>query len=122
MLNVPVQESFDVRYNVTVKQSFHYLLEAVPKEIPLDFLKEQLRQVPGVLGFHDLHINALTTDVVLSTVHLACDSPDNYARIAQQVCLICLCLALACLPLPASLLPASAFALLLPALTLDSSY
>ena len=68
-----------------VRQSFPILLEAVPPGLPVEELKRELAGVQGVLGFHELHISSLTSDVVLSSVHLSCDSAENYASIATRV-------------------------------------
>lgn len=68
-----------------VRQSFPILLESVPNGLPVEELKRELAGVPGVLGFHELHISSLTADVVLSSVHLSCDSAENYASIATHV-------------------------------------
>jgi cobalt-zinc-cadmium efflux system protein len=53
-----------------LKDSVNLALQAVPGHISRDSVEQFLRQQPGVVGFHDLHIWAMSTTQVALTVHL----------------------------------------------------
>lgn len=52
------------------KDSFRLMIDAVPKEISLEAVKERLEKIPGVKQVHDLHIWALSTRENALSVHL----------------------------------------------------
>ncbi len=52
------------------KDSFRLMIDAVPREISLEAVKQHLEQIPGVKQVHDLHIWALSTRENALSVHL----------------------------------------------------
>jgi cobalt-zinc-cadmium efflux system protein len=63
---------------IRLKSSLNILLEGVPEEIDVAKLGETLLAVPGVLGFHDLHVWAISSGKVSLTVHVV-HAPDTLA-------------------------------------------
>lgn len=53
-----------------LKDSFQLSMDAVPKFIPLEKVKDFLCSVEGVQGVHDLHIWAMSTTEIALTAHL----------------------------------------------------
>jgi cobalt-zinc-cadmium efflux system protein len=53
-----------------LKESMNILLEGVPEEVELEKLGDALLAVPGVLGFHDLHVWAISSGKISLTVHV----------------------------------------------------
>ncbi|MCX7766001.1 MAG: cation diffusion facilitator family transporter [Candidatus Sumerlaeia bacterium] len=56
-----------------VLDASNILLEAVPKQIDLQLVKEQIEQVKGVNAVHDLHIWTITSGVYALSCHLLLD-------------------------------------------------
>jgi len=53
-----------------LKEALDLSLDAVPRHIELDAVREYLLGLPGVCGVHDLHVWALSTTDVAMTAHL----------------------------------------------------
>ncbi len=53
-----------------VRETLDVLMEGVPKGISLDEVEEALKELPGVLDAHDLHIWSLTSGRNIATTHL----------------------------------------------------
>ncbi|MBR2123645.1 MAG: cation transporter [Acetobacter sp.] len=53
-----------------LKESFHMTLDAVPQKINAHGLKTYLREIPGIIDFHALHIWPISTTETALTVHL----------------------------------------------------
>jgi cobalt-zinc-cadmium efflux system protein len=51
------------------------LMESTPAGVDLDVLREAMRQVPGVLDVHDLHVWALSDGFLLLSAHVS--APDQ---------------------------------------------
>ena len=58
-----------------LKESVHLALDGVPKEIDSSKVSDYFRAIPGITGFHDLHIWALSSTEAALTVHLV--KPDG---------------------------------------------
>lgn len=56
-------------YRVTV-EAINILIEATPKEIEVDKLISRVREIPGVLDLHDLHIWTITSGLHALSAHL----------------------------------------------------
>jgi cobalt-zinc-cadmium efflux system protein len=57
------------------REAFNLAMDAVPRGIDANEVKECLASLPGVAGVHDLHIWAMSTTEASLTVHLVC--PDR---------------------------------------------
>ncbi len=62
-----------------LKDSFHLSMDAVPKFIPLEKVKEFFCSLEGVQGVHDLHIWAMSTTEIALTAHLVV-AKEYYAK------------------------------------------
>jgi len=58
-------------------------LDAVPGDIDIGAVRSYLESLSGVTGIHDLHIWALSTNVVALTVHIQTDDPADLSFINQ---------------------------------------
>jgi cobalt-zinc-cadmium efflux system protein len=56
-------------------------LDAVPGNIDIDAVRSYLENLTGVSGIHDLHIWALSTNVVALTVHIQTSGPTDLSFI-----------------------------------------
>ncbi|KAJ3030211.1 hypothetical protein HDV00_009010 [Rhizophlyctis rosea] len=53
-----------------VKSASYILLQSVPIAVPLDRLREEIAQVPGVDDVHELHVWQLSETKTIATVHI----------------------------------------------------
>ncbi|HVY45325.1 MAG TPA: cation diffusion facilitator family transporter [Minicystis sp.] len=53
-----------------VRDTSRVLMEGSPVEIDVEHLEETLRAVPGVVGFHDLHVWSISDGFDVLTVHI----------------------------------------------------
>lgn len=53
-----------------LSETWHILLEGTPSQVDMPLLEARIRQVPGVTGFHDLHVWTLTGEQVLLSAHI----------------------------------------------------
>jgi cobalt-zinc-cadmium efflux system protein len=53
-----------------LKDSFNLAIDAIPDHVDRDAVETYLRQLPGVVDIHDLHIWSLSTTSTALTVHL----------------------------------------------------
>ncbi|HSW70036.1 MAG TPA: cation diffusion facilitator family transporter [Gammaproteobacteria bacterium] len=56
-----------------LKESINILLEGVPEGIDLEKLNQAISKVNGVIGFHDLHVWAITSGKINLTAHIVVD-------------------------------------------------
>jgi len=73
-----------------ILESTEVLLEAVPRGISSEAVRQRIRAIPGVADLHDLHIWSITSDLHALSGHLTLDpglttSPDAVLRDAQAV-------------------------------------
>ena len=59
-----------------LKNTSSILLQITPSTIDVQSIADQLSEVPGVLGFHDLHIWQLSDSIVVASVHVLYDSDE----------------------------------------------
>lgn len=57
-----------------LRETAEVLLEAAPAGVDLDALVRDVREVPGVLGVHDLHVWSLSESVHAASLHLVLDT------------------------------------------------
>jgi cobalt-zinc-cadmium efflux system protein len=68
-----------------LRDSFNLALDAVPRHIDIEVIRQYLSRLPGVSQVHDLHIWGMSTTEVALTAHLVKESPkDDDALIAQM--------------------------------------
>jgi len=71
---------------VLLKESINILLEGVPKQIDLNKLKEAMCKTKGVVGIHELHVWAISSDKISLTAHVViepsfdCEAVSNTLR------------------------------------------
>jgi len=53
-----------------VRESTDILLEAVPKQIPVEKVTTALKQIPGINEIHDVHIWTITSGIYAMSAHL----------------------------------------------------
>eukprot|EP01137_Pigoraptor_chileana_P032780 Opistho-2@22718 len=65
-----------------VKHAALILLQSIPKHINLDMLRDQLVKMPGVVDIHELHVWQLADEKFIATVHVTCDTQQDYMTLA----------------------------------------
>ncbi|MBN9049384.1 MAG: cation transporter [Rhizobiales bacterium] len=55
---------------ILLKQALHILMEGTPAEIDLGLLERKLRDIPGVVDVHDLHVWTITSGADAMSGHL----------------------------------------------------
>lgn len=68
-----------------LKDSLNLALDAVPATINKKGIEHYLSSLPGVTGFHDLHIWAMSTTETALTVHLQLDSSPPHDSFIELV-------------------------------------
>ena len=53
-----------------VRETVEILLESTPRDLDVDAMVEEIKQVDGVLGVHDLHVWSLTQDLRTMSAHI----------------------------------------------------
>jgi len=53
-----------------VRDSFHVLMEGAPAHLDVSAVQETLRNVPGVVGVHDLHVWTITSGFISLSAHV----------------------------------------------------
>ncbi len=53
-----------------VRETVDILLESTPRDLDMDTLVEEIKQVDGVLGVHDLHVWSLTKELRTMSAHI----------------------------------------------------
>ena len=64
-----------------VRETLDVLMEGVPKGISVDEVATALKELPGVLEAHDLHVWALTSGRNIATTHLVIAADADHQRI-----------------------------------------
>jgi len=67
-----------------LKESVDVLLEATPAHLNPDAVCEALREVPGVLGVHDLHIWTVTSGIVALSGHLEITGQRDWHGVLEE--------------------------------------
>lgn len=69
-----------------MKESCLILLQTIPDTIKIDSLKSQLLQhFPDIINIHDFHIWQLTTNKIISTVHVVFENPKVYGKLMLEL-------------------------------------
>lgn len=68
-----------------VRESVDILLEAVPKHIDLDAVREQLLAIPGIEAVHDLHVWSVNPRMIAMSAHAICRNTDTQQHVLEHV-------------------------------------
>ncbi|KAI9371226.1 cation efflux protein [Aspergillus egyptiacus] len=73
------------------KAASRILLQAVPHGLSIDHIKEDIEQLPGVIGSHHLHVWQLSDTKLVASIHIQVDTEikgegsERYMHLAKQV-------------------------------------
>ncbi|ORY05640.1 cation efflux protein [Basidiobolus meristosporus CBS 931.73] len=68
-----------------VKSTCYILLQGVPNSIPIDILKNEMQNIPGVISVHELHVWQLSDIKTIASVHIHVSDSDIYMNVANSV-------------------------------------
>jgi cobalt-zinc-cadmium efflux system protein len=68
-----------------VRESVDILLESTPAHIPVEAVRGQLEAIPGIESVHDLHVWAVTPEVVAMSAHCIVREPDQHQHVLEHV-------------------------------------
>ena len=68
-----------------VRESVDILLESTPGHIPLPAVRGQLEAIPGIESVHDLHVWAVTPDVVAMSAHCIVREPGQHQHVLEHI-------------------------------------
>lgn len=68
-----------------VRSAAFILLQGVPSSIPLEDVRSDIRQLPGVLSVHELHIWQLSDVKVIASVHVLVSRSYCYMSVAGEI-------------------------------------
>eukprot|EP00761_Pharyngomonas_kirbyi_P005021 gb/GECH01005026.1/.p1 GENE.gb/GECH01005026.1/~~gb/GECH01005026.1/.p1 ORF type:complete len:426 (+),score=70.40 gb/GECH01005026.1/:1-1278(+) len=60
------------------------LLQGVPSSVDLSDLEQQLYQINGVKGVHELHVWQLVNNRHVGSVHILCDGAEHFMNLAEK--------------------------------------
>jgi cobalt-zinc-cadmium efflux system protein len=66
-----------------LRDAVHLSVDGVPQGIELAQVRKFLRELPGVMALHDLHVWAMSTSEVALTAHLVVERPGNSELVAN---------------------------------------
>lgn len=73
------------------KAASRILLQAVPRGLSIDHIKDDIERLPGVNGSHHLHVWQLSDTKIVASIHIQVDTEikgegsERYMRLARQV-------------------------------------
>lgn len=73
------------------KAASRILLQAAPPGMSIDHIKEDIENLPGVIGSHHLHVWQLSDTKIVASIHIKVDTEikgegsERYMRLAKQV-------------------------------------
>lgn len=68
-----------------IKDALRVLMEGTPKNLAMDQIFEDLKNINGVLAVHDLHIWSLTSNQINLSVHLVSDNIDEVLQKSHEL-------------------------------------
>lgn len=68
-----------------LKESLYLTLDAVPENIQLDKLEQEINQIPGVESWHHLHVWAVSTTENAATLHVVISSLTEIENIKHEL-------------------------------------
>ncbi|CAL9736076.1 vacuolar zinc transporter Zrc1p [Monosporozyma servazzii] len=68
------------------RKASRILLQATPKTISAEIIRQRIQQVPGVVEVHDFHIWNLTESITIASIHVKIDIPTKkYIDTAKSI-------------------------------------
>lgn len=68
-----------------IKDSFSVLMQAVPKGIRLEEVRETIESVDGVAKVHDLHVWAVTSDIYTLSAHAVVENGGDFHQVLNGI-------------------------------------
>ncbi|HET7612740.1 MAG TPA: cation diffusion facilitator family transporter [Gemmatimonadaceae bacterium] len=68
-----------------VRESVDILLESTPAHIPVEAVRGQLAAIPGIESVHDLHVWAVTPQVIAMSAHCIVREPERQQHVLEHV-------------------------------------
>jgi len=68
-----------------VRSASFILLQGVPSTVSLEYVRNTIRRVPGVLSIHELHVWQLSESRLIASVHVCISSKADYMEVASKV-------------------------------------
>lgn len=68
-----------------VKESLSVLMQAVPKGIRLDEVRQTIESVEGVSKVHDLHVWAVTSDIYTLSAHAVVENGGDFHQVLNDI-------------------------------------
>lgn len=70
---------------ILMRQALRILIEAAPKGMDIDVMKQRMTQLPDVLAVHDLHVWTITSGLVSASAHVVTTPQAAPATVLPQV-------------------------------------
>lgn len=70
---------------VLLKEAVSVLLEGTPADVNIAKLRESLKELPGVVDIHDLHVWSLTSGVNAMSTHVVVEESIAYNKIVEAI-------------------------------------
>jgi cobalt-zinc-cadmium efflux system protein len=67
-----------------VRDSFHVLMEGAPAHLDVSAIRKALREVPGVIEVHDLHVWTITSGFVSLSAHLKIPRGRDFQEVIRK--------------------------------------
>jgi len=67
-----------------IRDSFHVLMEGAPAHLDVSAMQETLREVPGVVEVHDLHVWTITSGFISLSAHLKIPRGQDIQEIVRR--------------------------------------
>jgi cobalt-zinc-cadmium efflux system protein len=68
-----------------VKDSVSVLMQAVPKDIQLEEVRQTIEAVAGVAKVHDLHVWAVTSDIYTLSAHAVVENEGDFHQVLNGI-------------------------------------
>ncbi|MBA2688880.1 MAG: cation transporter [Gemmatimonadaceae bacterium] len=68
-----------------VREAVDILLESTPEHIPVDAVRKQLEAIPRVESVHDLHVWALTPQMIAMSVHAVVRDASAHQHVLEHI-------------------------------------
>lgn len=67
------------------RQAAMILLQTVPRNIDIGLMRREIRELPGILGAHELHVWSLADEKLVGSVHITCQNQQEYMTAARAL-------------------------------------
>eukprot|EP01091_Cochliopodium_minus_P021527 TRINITY_DN98_c0_g1_i10.p1 TRINITY_DN98_c0_g1~~TRINITY_DN98_c0_g1_i10.p1 ORF type:complete len:268 (+),score=86.46 TRINITY_DN98_c0_g1_i10:1976-2779(+) len=68
-----------------VKNVIRILVQSIPSHIDVEYMKQRINKIEGVLSLHDLHVWQLVDGVVISSVHINVIEDSDFKKISKKI-------------------------------------